>query len=252
MKTKVYAEGRAHAGPQNAELGEPTPPTSTAPSRRGAANWVMPIAMILLVAIPLVSGAVRLSELAGGAKIMPANPQFVATPLPVVVHIVGAGLYALLGAFQFVTAFQRRHPSWHRAAGRFLLLCGLAVGLSGLWMTLFFTRPGGSHALLYVFRVVFGSGMVASIVLGFAAIRRGDVRGHRAWMLRAYAIGLGAGTQVFTLLAGNLVFGTPNQLNEALLLGAGWVINLAVAEWAIRRQPAQRARPTVAALAHLR
>ncbi|MEP7358248.1 MAG: DUF2306 domain-containing protein, partial [Anaerolineales bacterium] len=120
------------------------------------------------------------------------------------------------------------------------------------WMTLFFTRPGGSHALLVVLRVLFGSGMVASIVLGFAAIRRGDVRGHRAWMMRAYAIGLGAGTQVFTQLAGSIVFGKPNRLNEALLLGAGWAINLAVAEWAIRRQRVARARPTAAAMAHLR
>ena len=55
-------------------------------------------------------------------------------------------------------------------------------------------------------------------------------------MMRAYAIGLGAGTQVLTLLAGELIAGPPSELSRALLMGAGWVINLAVAEWAIRRQ----------------
>ena len=119
-------------------------------------------------------------------------------------------------------------------------------------MTLFFTRPGGAHALLYVFRLVFGSAMVGSIVLGYTTIRRGDVSGHRAWMLRAYAIGLGAGTQVLTQMAGSLLLGAPSELSEALLIGAGWVINLAVAEWAIRRQPRARARPAVAAMSHLR
>ena len=40
--------------------------------------------------------------------------------------------------------------------------------------------------------------MAACLVLGVAAIRRRDIAAHRAWMIRAYAIGLAAGTQVFT------------------------------------------------------
>ena len=83
--------------------------------------------------------------------------------------------------------------------------------------------------------------MAASIVLGFAAIRRGDVARHRAWMTRAYALALGAGTQVFTQGIGKAVFGT-SDLTTDLCLGAGWVINLAVAEYVIRR-PARR-RPS--------
>jgi hypothetical protein len=84
--------------------------------------------------------------------------------------------------------------------------------------------------------------MVVSIVLGSAAIRRGDVMGHRAWMTRGYALGLGAGTQVLTLLAGELILGPPGELSRALLMGVAWLINLAVAEWAIRKRMAPRAR----------
>ena len=76
--------------------------------------------------------------------------------------------------------------------------------------------------------------MAASIVLGFTAIRRGDVPRHRAWMTRAYALALGAGTQVFTQGIGPALFGT-GELTTDLRLGAGWVINLAVAEYVIRR-----------------
>ena len=76
--------------------------------------------------------------------------------------------------------------------------------------------------------------MAASIVLGFAAIRRGDVTHHRAWMTRAYALALGAGTQVFTQGIGEAIFGT-SELTSDLMLGAGWVINLAVAELVIRK-----------------
>ena len=98
-----------------------------------------------------------------------------------------------------------------------------------------------------MFRLAFGSGMAASIVLGFAAIRRGDVPRHRAWMTRAYALALGAGTQAFTQGIGAAVLG-PSELVRDLMLGAGWVINLAVAELVIRRPlPPAPGRPSRAA-----
>jgi uncharacterized membrane protein len=192
--------------------------------------------LLVLSIIPLVAGAFRLTQLAGGAEVTPDNARFVASPLPVVLHSVGATLYAILGAFQFSARFRRRRPGWHRAAGRLLVVCGLLVGLSGLWMTAFYPGPDRSNAPLVAFRLLFGSAMVVSVVLGVAAVRRRDFSGHGVWMTRAYAIGLGAGTQVFTLLAGELVAGPPGPLGRALLMGAAWAINVAVAEWAIRRR----------------
>jgi hypothetical protein len=100
-------------------------------------------ALLVLSAMPLAGGAFRLTQLAGGAGITPANARFFASPLPVVVHIVGAAVYALVGAFQFANGFRRRWPSWHRVAGRLLVVCGLLVGLSGPWMTLFSPWPKG-------------------------------------------------------------------------------------------------------------
>ena len=87
-------------------------------------------------------------------------------------------------------------------------------------------------------------------VLGFTAIRRGDVKRHRAWIMRGYAIGLGAGTQALTQGVGAVIFGPPNEISGALLMGPGWVINLAVAEWAIRRRPAPPARTAAAVVSH--
>jgi hypothetical protein len=88
------------------------------------------------------------------------------SPVPLVLHLASAGVYSILGAFQFATGFRRRRPGWHRAAGRLLVPCGLLVGLSALWMTLFYPRPDGTGVLLYVLRLVFGSAMLVSIVLG--------------------------------------------------------------------------------------
>ncbi|WP_211211918.1 DUF2306 domain-containing protein [Deinococcus apachensis] len=202
-------------------------------------------------AVPLTFGSLRLIELSGGAALMPPNARFVASPLPVALHIVSASVYALLGAFQFASGFRRRWPGWHRAAGRAVVLSGLLVGLSALWMTLFYPRPEGTGELLYVLRLLFGCAMIGAIVLGFAAIRRGDLRQHRAWMMRAYAVALGAGTQVFTGLVGGLILGPPNALSGALLMGAGWGINLAVAEWVIRKRSAPPARMASAVVSPL-
>lgn len=219
-------------------------------SRKVSTTWLVPIALIVLSMIPLAAGAFRLNELAGGAEITPANARFFASPLPVVLHIVSASLYAVLGAFQFVSRLWQRGNGWHRWAGRFLVPCGMMVGLSGLWMTLFYPWPDGDGVLLYVFRLLFGMGMIVSIVLGFAAIRRGNVAQHRAWMTRGYALGLGAGTQTLTLMVGEMIAGPPSELSRALLMGAAWVINLAVAEWVIRRRRTPRSRTATAVTSH--
>ena len=56
---------------------------------------------------------------------------------------------------------------------------------------------------------------------------------------------------MLTLAAGELIAGPPSELSRALLMGAGWVINLAVAEWAIRKRPAVPARTASAVVSQL-
>ncbi|MFC5467306.1 DUF2306 domain-containing protein [Cohnella suwonensis] len=236
MKVNVYDDGRAHDELRLNKAGKPTSRKPKAPANAGSTKRLV-AALLLLSVVPLVFGAFRLIELAGGAEIMPADARFSTSPLPVVLHILCAAVFAILGPFQFATGFRRRRPGWHRAAGRFLVICGLLVGLSALWMTLFYPLKDGTGELLYALRLLFGSAMVVSIVLGFTAIRQGDVIMHRAWMMRGYAIGLGAGTQVLTGMVGTLIAGPPSVIGGDLLNGAAWVINLAVAEWAIRKQP---------------
>ncbi|GAA4049602.1 DUF2306 domain-containing protein [Nonomuraea soli] len=195
----------------------------------------IPAALLALSAVPIVAGGIRMTELSVGAAITPDNARFFASPLPVSLHIAGATVYTVVGAFQFAPALRRSRAGWHRAAGRVLVPAGLIAALAGMWMTLFSSLPEADGTLLGVFRVIFGTAMAASLVLGLLAIRRRDIAAHRAWMMRAYAIGLGAGTQAFTLLPWFVLVGTPGQLPKALLSAAGWLINLAVAEWVIRR-----------------
>lgn len=199
-------------------------------------DWIIPSALIALSLVPAIAGTVRLAELASGAHITPANARFFAAPPPVVIHIPAVIVYSILGAFQFSAGFRRRHRRWHRAAGKILIPCGLLAALSGLWMAHFYTWPPGDGQLVYVERLVFGSAMVVSIVLAVDAIRRRAFASHGEWMIRAYAIGMGAGTQVLTHLPWFLlVDGKPGEGPRAVMMGAGWVIDVAVAEWIIRR-----------------
>lgn len=197
-------------------------------------DWLVPAGLLLLSLVPAAAGTARLTELAGGGEITASNARFFAMPLPVVLHILAVIPFSILGALQFSRGFRRRHRGWHRAAGRLLVVCGLVAALSGLWMAHFYPWPEGDGEALYVLRLVFGSAMVMSIVLSIDAIRRRDFTSHGDWMTRAYAIGMGAGTQVFTHLPWFILVGQPGEVSRAVLMGAGWVINVAVAEWVIR------------------
>jgi uncharacterized membrane protein len=206
-------------------------------------TWLIPAGLIALAAVPAFAGALRLSELAGGAAVLPDGDRIGSAPVPVVAHIVAVTVYAVLGAFQFSPGLRRRRIGWHRAAGRLLVPCGLVVALSGLWLTLFLPRTATDSDLLAGVRVAVGLFMIGSIGLGVAAVLRRDIGRHRAWMIRAYAIAMGAGTQAFTQAPWVLLVGPVDQRSRAALMTGAWLVNVAVAEWIIRRPARSPSRP---------
>ncbi len=205
-------------------------------SSSNLSQWKVPAALIALSVIPLIGGGVRLAGLAYGAAVTPGNARFVAAPTPVVLHVLCAALFCVLGAFQFSSAFRKRQPVWHRISGRILVPCGLVVALSGLWMTLFYAIGAPLQGvLLFYVRLVVGFAMVASIALAVMAIVRRDFPVHRAWMIRGYALAQGAGTQVLVFIPAFLVSGETLGLTRDLLMTLAWLINVVVAEWIIRQ-----------------
>ena len=207
-------------------------------TKRNRADWLVPGLLILLGLVPAVAGTARLTELAQGAEVTAANARFFAMPLPVILHILAVIPYSLIGAFQFSPAFRRRHRGWHRAAGRVLGVLGLVAALSGLWMAHFYPWPEGDGALLYGIRLVVGTAMAVFIVLGVdAVVRRRDFDAHSAWMIRAYALGMGAGTQVLTHLPWFILIGGMPlpELPRAVFMGGAWALNALVAESIIRK-----------------
>ncbi len=81
-------------------------------------QWLVPAALILLSLVPVAAGMARVAQLTGGGTVTSDNARFFASPVHVVVHILCASVFCLLGAFQFVPVIRRRRPGWHRTAGR--------------------------------------------------------------------------------------------------------------------------------------
>ena len=230
----------------------PRPDTSVAPvpgRGRRRAGWLVPAGLLALAVIPVLGAIGRIVEVLGGPEVLPTDTRFAASPGPLIVHIVASVFYAVLGAFQFSARLRRRRPGWHRRTGRLLVVLGLAVALSGLWMTLLYPRKEGTGDILWAARLLASSGMGVSLILGLVAIRRRDIPRHRAWMTRAYALALGAGTQALTVGFGETAFGS-GVVRTDLMMAAAWVINLAVAEWVIRRPAVRRAKRARKAMAY--
>ena len=199
-------------------------------------DWKVPLTLLLLSAIPIAAGIVRLAGLADDPEISTENARFVAAPLAVVVHILGAGLFCILGALQFSSRLRQRNPKWHRLSGRIVVASGIFSALSGFWMTVTYPIPpelqGG---LLYTVRVCVSLAMLTSILIAMVAVTGGDIATHRAWMIRAYALGQGAGMQVVVLLPWMLAIGKPTVFQRDVLMSSAWLINLIIAEMAIQR-----------------
>jgi len=212
------------------------------PARLTGRDWRTPLLLLLLSAVPVIAGGVRMADLGAGGPATPDNARFLAAPIPIVLHVIGVTLYAVLGAFQFSAGFRRRFPAAHRLGGRVLVLAGLVAAASGVWMAHAYTIPDALQGtLLLVTRDVVGVAMFAALVIAWRRIMRRDVPGHEAWMIRAYALGQGAGTQV-VIAGGHALFaGDALGLVRDVLLTASWLVNVAVAEWLVRRRRAPRA-----------
>ena len=206
--------------------------------------WMVPAGLVLLSLVPALAGTSRLVELGGSPEVTAANARFVAMPLPVVLHIVGAIPFSILGAFLFSAGIRRRYRKWHRTVGKVLAPLGLMAALSGLWMTLEYPWANNDGEAVYAMRLLFGSAMVVSIIAAVEAVRRRDFNAHGEWMIRAYAIGVGAGTQVLTHLPWFILMGVPGELPRAVMMGAGWVINVILGEVVIRSARARREHPS--------
>jgi hypothetical protein len=123
-------------------------------------------------------------------------------------------------------------------------LSSFVTAISGLWMSHFYPWPAHDGVPLYIMRLFVGGGMIIALLLATDAIRRRKFWQHRAWMIRAYALAMGAGTQVLSHIPVVVLQQELTLTNRAIAMGTGWLINILVAEWIIatRLCPTRRSR----------
>lgn len=146
-------------------------------------------------------------------------------------HIFGAAVALLLGPLQFSRRIRTAYPKIHRVSGRIYLGAGVCIGgLAGFYMAMF--AYGG-----LVSRVGFALLAIAWLYTGvraYAAARVRDIRAHRHWMTRNFALALAAVT-LRIYLGFSFAGGFPFEVTYPLVAWISWVPNLVFAEVLVRK-----------------
>ncbi len=201
-------------------------------------NWLVPGLLLLLGSINVISGAFQLDTIMRGPPAVPdemMTMEYFSMPIPIVLHILAGVAFNLLGPLQFAPITWGKWASWHRWSGRLLVLSGILIAGTGLWMNHVYPQYGG--VLKYPGIVVNSLGLAIALGIALQAVRSSarDIPKHRRWMMRAVAFGLGPATQRVVIIPYFLIFGVPENWMIGLVIWMGFLINLAVVEFVLAR-----------------
>jgi uncharacterized membrane protein len=190
-------------------------------------------AVLLSILVLLVFSAIRFVEMAQ----VPAPTdsfavRYVEHPVVALVHIVPGLVFIVLAPLQFIPRIRQRQLRFHRRLGWLLVPCAAVSGLYALVAA--YRLPAFGGFLTQAATSVFGALFLFSLAKAVYHIRRREVRPHREWMIRVFALALGVAT--IRLVVGLSLALTDAGFEEvfgvAFWLGLG--INLLVAEAWIR------------------
>jgi len=198
--------------------------------------FARPMPLVLLLAfctfIPIMMAVVLVVQVPLGA--LPEDSlRLAGASVPLFLHALAGVLFGVLGPMQFARALQRRFGVFHRMTGRVFALAGLVLALSGLGLLL--QVESIATELLDVARGVFSLALIVALALGVMAARARNLARHRAWMIRAYVIGMGSGTVALVMFPIYLTGAPVIGLASDIVVVGWWLVNIALGEWVIRR-----------------
>ena len=202
-------------------------------------DYFMIYGLILLSLIPAIAGIARTLQIIYN-QTAADNLRFISNPTPALVHIISSAIFSILGAFQFSKKFRINYPQSHKYSGRLLLAMAFLVSISGLWMTYVYPPVNHDGKFVYIFRLIVGYSILFFLFQSIRTLLRKNFLSHGIWMTRAYALSLGAGTQVFTHIPIFIFPTIQGEISRAIAMGMGWIINIAIAELIINKQRSKR------------
>ncbi len=190
------------------------------------AGWY---AIVLSVLIMIASGVSRLVLMTQDPATADGfDARYIEHPWVSLFHILPGVLFLTLAPLQFVARIRQRRISLHRGLGRVLATFAAISGVLALVVNFLFPAFGGISTQS---AVVFSSGLfLLSLSMAIRHILRKEVRQHREWMIRTFALAMSVATQrVFSNLLMPLTgLSTEEVFGTAFWLGIG--VNLLVAE----------------------
>lgn len=191
------------------------------------------LALAFFTAIPVVNAIVQVFQIPSGTY-PDDSARLAIAPIAWFAHVLAGAAFGIIGPLQFVRALRHRFGLRHRASGRIFVLSGAILGLSGLSLL----AEVASHRtpLADIARGLFGLALLIALAMGMAAIRNRDFLRHRAWMIRAYGVGMGLGAVSLVFFPIYIVTGQPpNGLASDILFVGSWMVAIAFAEVVVRR-----------------
>ncbi len=188
--------------------------------------------LLFLSAAPILVALVRIVQIPLGT--LPEISQHLTdTPVSHWLHVVGGALFGIIGPIQFTGVLKRRYGVWHKRLGYVFVLSGLFLGLSSL--TLLVSHLASATFVLHSARAFAGIGMAICLILSVRFAINRNIAAHRAWMIRAYALGMGSATVVFIFIPLTLITGQEIEgyLSDVIFV-VSWAVNIGIAEKIIR------------------
>jgi uncharacterized membrane protein len=171
---------------------------------------------------------------------IPRNEHFARYILPLRLHIAGGMGALLVGPWQFSGKLRARALNVHRWLGRFYLLEVGLGSIAGFAMACVSSEGLPTHLGFGILAVLwFVTGLEA-----YRAVRRGDIRAHREWMIRNFGLTFAAVTLRIEL---PLMLGFLHWSFHTAFITVSWlcwVPNLLIAEWIVQRRMSPLARRT--------
>lgn len=150
---------------------------------------------------------------------------FADKPIGSLSHLPVGAVALAAGAFQFNARLRTRRVDVHRLLGKIYLGAVLVSGASAGYLAL---HSAGGVTTQWGFGLM-AVVWVGAAALAFVRIRTGDVDGHEAWMMRSYAVCLGAVT-LRVYLGTSAAMGIPFDQAYPVISWLCWVPNLLVVE----------------------
>lgn len=190
------------------------------------------VALAFCSFIPVLTAAILVFQIPTG-RYPEESARLAIAPIAWFAHALAGAAFGISGPVQFVRALRHRFGRLHRVCGRVFVLSGVVLGFSGLSLLAQLTSE--RTPIADIARGIFGLALLIALAVATTAILQRNVQRHRAWMIRAYAIGMGFGTVSLVFFPIYLVTGTPPTGLAADMLFVGlWMLTIAFAEVLLR------------------